>query len=362
MSRVFICCGSGGVGKTTTSAALAIRLAQAGHRVIVLTIDPARRLADALRVAGTPNTAVPVPLQGVSGSLHAMMLDHKRTFDEIIERFAPSAQARDRILHNHMYGHVSTRLAGAHEYMAMEKLFELSRDPRWDVVVVDTPPTRHALDFLRAPERLANLMDEGVMRWLVLPASRGGWRMIERGSEVLAAILQRFLGDRTIGDIAEFFSALQSMWEGFRERSVQVRELLRASTTEFLLVTTPAPNARAEALEFLTLLTESAMPFGGFLVNRCAVPPLETSAPHFGPIPPDDPMWAATVDALNELPTRRRRLVAAQDAAISELRAYAPAHARIWRLPDQGLDLNDLDALARFAALLPDLSARAIPR
>jgi anion-transporting ArsA/GET3 family ATPase len=286
-----------------------------------------------------------------------MMLDSKRTFDDIIERFAPHVDARERILKNHVYRHVSTRLAGAHEYMAMEKLFELANDGRWDTVVVDTPPTRHALDFLRAPEKLANLMDEGVMRWLVLPASRGGWRMIERGSEVLANILQRFLGERTITDIAEFFAALQSLWDGFRERSLQVRALLRAPSTRFLLVTTPAPTARAEALEFLDLLTTSHMPFGGFLLNRCAVATREAGPVSFGP-PSPDPTWAATVEALTELPARRARQVAAQEMAIHELRTHAPAGAAIWRLPDFALDLHDLDGLCRFAATLPDLSVR----
>lgn len=357
MARVLICCGSGGVGKTTTSAALAIRLAQAGERVVVLTIDPARRLADAIGVTDATNQAVPVPVPGLQGgSLDAMMLDAKRTFDDIIERFAPNAESRDRILKNHIYRHVSTRLAGAHEYMAMEKLFELATDPRWDTVVVDTPPTRHALDFLRAPERLANLMDEGVMRWLVLPASRGGWRMIERGSEILASVLQRFLGERTIGDIAEFFAALQSLWDGFRERSLQVRALLRAPTTRFLLVTTPAPTARAEALEFVGLLTSYEMPFGGFLLNRCASPPTEATAPTFG-FGGADATWGATVEALSRLPEQRRRIVAAQESAITDLRAHAPSGTAIWRLPDMAQELHDLDGITRFAAHLP-----AVPR
>lgn len=354
-ARVLICCGSGGVGKTTTSAALAIRLARAGERVVVLTIDPARRLADALGIADLGNSAVPVPLDAhAKGTLHAMMLDSKRTFDDIIERFAPSIEARDRILRNHIYRHVSARLAGAHEYMAMEKLFELQADGRWDTVVVDTPPTRHALDFLRAPERLANLMDEGVMRWLVLPASRGGWRMLERGSEVLASVLQRFLGDGTIGDIAEFFASLQSLWEGFRERSMQVRALLRARETRFFLITTPAPSARAEALEFLGILEESGMPFGGFLVNRCATPATSGERPTFGAVA-DDPLYDATVAALRALPDRRARLVAAQEAALADLKAHARAGVPIWRIPDVTWELHDIAALTRFSDALPDL-------
>jgi anion-transporting ArsA/GET3 family ATPase len=352
-TRVFICCGSGGVGKTTTSAALALRLAQRGERAIVVTIDPARRLADALGVAELGNTPAAVSLpEGTAGTLHAMMLDSKRTFDDVIRRFAAGEEAQERILRNHIYRHVSARLAGAHEYMAMEKLYELAAQGAWDVVVLDTPPTAHALDFLRAPDRLANLMDEGVMRWLVLPASRGGWRMIERGSEILAAILQRFLGERTIGDIAEFFAALQALWEGFRERSLQVRTLLHAPSTRFLLVTTPAPNARGEALQFLEILEAGGMPFGGFLVNRCALPLRAAGAVEFHDVP--DPHWPPLHDALLALRERQRRLVASEEVALSELRGRAP-QAPMWRIPDLPVDVHDLVGLGRVAEHLPDL-------
>lgn len=213
MTRIVVCCGAGGVGKTTTSASLAIRSAQEGHRTLVLTIDPARRLADALGIGEIGNTARPVPLEGVlaGGSLHAMMLDAQRTFDDLIARHAPSPDVRDRILANHTYGFVSTRLPGVHEYMAMEKLHELVASTAWDTIVLDTPPSAHALDFLAAPTRMANLMDDGVMRWLTLPTTRGGWRMLERGNELLAGVLKSMLGDRTIADIAEFFAAFSTL-------------------------------------------------------------------------------------------------------------------------------------------------------
>lgn len=357
MTRVLICCGSGGVGKTTTSAALALRQALLGRRVVVLTIDPARRLADALGVGIAESGPEPVAVPGLppGGRLDALMLDPKRTFDDVIARFAPNAEARERIRQNHIYQHVSTRLAGVHEYMAMEKLFELAGSGSWDVVVVDTPPAAHAMDFLRAPERMTNLMDEGVMRWLVLPASRGGWRMIERGSELLAAILERFLGERTIGDIAEFFSAFQALWDGFRERSGQVRDLLRAPATRFLLVATPAPAARREAIDFVARLREGGMPFGGFLLNRCLEAPKFGVPGQFGAPPPGHEVeWAELVGALSVLPARRRASVLAQESSIHELVTRGPIGARVWRIPDLAAEVADVRGLLQLAPHLPD--------
>jgi anion-transporting ArsA/GET3 family ATPase len=366
-AHVVVCCGSGGVGKTTTSAALAVGLAKAGARVAVLTIDPARRLADALSVGAIGNTAVPVPVLDLpaGAGLDAMMLDAKRTFDDVVGRFASSPEARDRILSNHYYRFVSTRLAGSHEYMAMEKLYDVATSGMYDVVVLDTPPSRHALDFLAAPGRMANLMDEGVMRWLVLPASRGGWKMIERGSELLARVLRSMLGERTIGDIAEFFSAFQGLWDGFRERSIAVRALLASDATRFVLVTTPAPGARAEALQFVEVLAAGKMPFGGFLVNRCVTPPTDSAVPSFGdpPAGEDPARWHALVRALAAAPERRRQLVADQERALADLRAHAP-RAALWRVPDAGREVHDLPALAELARHLPSMDAlrAATPR
>lgn len=350
-SRVYICCGAGGVGKTTASAALALALAQEGARVVVLTIDPARRLADALgvRVGNEPSEVVLPPELGATGTLHALMLDPKETFDRIVGRFAPTPYARDRIYQNHIYQHVSANLAGVQEYMAMERLYELASDGSWDCVVLDTPPTRHALDFLAAPDRMANLMDEGVMRWLVLPASRGGWRMIERGSEVLARVLERMVGHSTIADIAEFFTAFQALWEGFHERSVEVRRLLSAPSTRFFLVTTPAPAARAEARLFVEQLQQHKQPLAGFLLNRCIVGPKELELADFG-ADPGTPHWAETVAALQVLPERQRARVAVQEENIADL--AKGTQSPVWRIPDLGEGVHDLAGVARLAVYM----------
>ncbi len=359
MTRVVICCGSGGVGKTTTSAALALRAALGGARVAVVTIDPARRLADTLALHDVGNVARTVALEGLppGARLDALMLDAKRTFDDIVRRFAATDDARDRILGNHYYRYVSTRLAGAHEYMAMEKLLELVSSEAYDVVVLDTPPSRHALDFLAAPDRMANLMDEGVMRWLALPASRGGWKMIERGSELLARVLRSMLGDRTIGEIAEFFLAFQTLWDGFRERSSRVRALLGAPHTRFVLVTSPAPAARAEALDFVDVLVARGMPFGGFVINRCTEgPDLGEPAPSFGPPASgvDPAAWAAAIDATMEVWRRRAAQTDAQRRAIRELLEHAGT-ARAWRIAERDDQVQDVVALRSLAEELPSV-------
>ena len=348
MTPIYICCGAGGVGKTSASAALALALAQRGAKVVVLTIDPARRLADALgvRIGNEPSLVVLPPELGATGTLHALMLDPNETFDRVVGRFAPTPHARDRIYKNHIYQHVSANLAGAQEYMAMERLYELASDGAWDCVVLDTPPTRHALDFLAAPDRMANLMDEGVMRWLVLPASRGGWRMIERGSEVLARVLERMVGHSTIADIAEFFTAFQALWDGFRERSVEVRRLLAAPTTRFFLVTTPAPAARAEARLFVEQLRQHNQPLAGFLLNRCVPGPQETDVPDFG-FDPGVPHWEETVAALKLFPARQRARVAVQEENIADL--AKGTNAPVWRIPDLGEGVHDLAGIARLA-------------
>jgi len=245
---------------------------------------------------------------------------------------------------------VSERLPGVHEYMAMERLLALHAAGDADVIVLDTPPTRHALDFLAAPDRMAGLMDEGVMRWLVLPATTSGWRMLELGSDVLAGVLKRLLGQGTIEDIADFFAGFQSLWSGFRERSLAVRALLRAPETTFVLVTAPAPGARAEALAFLDVLRKDGMPFAGFLVNRCAEPP-----PAVWPLPspiPDAARWEAVSAAVAPALDRQRGRVEAQELAIADLVAHAPADARVWRVPESPREVHDLDGLRELGATL----------
>ncbi len=358
-ARVTICCGSGGVGKTTLSAALAIRLALAGRRVAVLTIDPARRLADSLSIGAFGNEPRAVPLERLGdakgGSLDAMMLDAKATFDGLIRRFAPDEATAQRVLRNRYYQFASSRLGGAHEYMAMEKLLELWQSDAYDEVVVDTPPTRHALDFLQAPDRLSHLLDQGVLRWLVMPATKGGWRAIELGSEAVARVLKRLLGRGTVGEIAEFFESFRDMWEDFRTRSDRVHALLRDPATRFLLIAAPDEAARTEALFFLDVLGDRGLPFGGFVVNRVLPAPAHDldrdRLPEAGPLPPE--RWRAVLDGVVAAHDRRRRAAELHARAIAELRAAGPPDAPCWIVPDQGRDLHAFEDLALLLPHLP---------
>jgi anion-transporting ArsA/GET3 family ATPase len=335
------------VGKTTVSAALALRLAEAGRRVAVLTIDPARRLADSLGLGLVGNEPVRVNING-SGSLWAIMLDARRTFDELVERHAPDPQSARRVLDNRYYQFAASRLGGSHEYMAMERLLELQRSGLYDVVVLDTPPTRHALDFLKAPQRMRGLMDQSVLRWLVAPAKEGGWRALELGTDAAGRVLRRLLGGSTIGEIADFFEAFRGLGEGMGRRSEEVQALLRGPRCRFLLVTSPAPTARSEALFFLSFLQEQGLPFGGFLVNRVA--PL--------PEPVDQQPGGFATPELEQLLRRvvreARTLGQAQRRAIEGLQAARP-EAPCYLIPEEPGDVHDLDGLRRVAKSLPEI-------
>jgi anion-transporting ArsA/GET3 family ATPase len=367
MGRVIVCCGSGGVGKTTTSAALGLALAARGLSVAVLTIDPARRLADALSVGPLGNSPQTVPLDrllpGATGRLDAMMLDMKATFDGVIRRYSPDAEAAERILENHYYQFVSTRLAGSHEYMAMERVLELHTVGGYDVLLVDTPPTRHALDFLGAPDRMTGVMNERVMRWLTLPGTARGFRVLEKGSQTVMSVLKRLLGSQTITDIAEFFAAFQPLWTGFRERSLELQALLHGPATTFLLVSAPTPAASAEAREFLEILRDKALPFGGLIVNRVAETPLHPAPDTLPPAPDgvDAAVWEDITQAVRGATAHQQRLADGQAPVLEALR-HAHGHSPSWRVPQLGTDVHDLDALREVAQYLAPVAAAMAPR
>jgi anion-transporting ArsA/GET3 family ATPase len=275
-SRIIVCCGAGGVGKTTTSAALGVRAAERGRHVCVLTIDPARRLAQSMGLNQLDNTPRVVAGIGVDagGSLSAMMLDMKRTFDEIVEQHADPDRAQ-QIFANSFYQTLSTSFAGTQEYMAMEKLGQLHREAaatgEWDLIIVDTPPSRSALDVLDAPKRMGSFLDGRFIRLLTSPAKSGGrayLRVIGAGVGLVSGAVTKVLGAQLLADLQTLVSALDTVFGGFRDRADQTYGLLQADGTAFLVVAAPDRDALREASYFVERLQEDSMPLAGLVLNR----------------------------------------------------------------------------------------------
>jgi len=276
--EIIVCCGSGGVGKTTTAAAIAIRAAMRGHKVIVLTIDPAKRLANSLGLSELGNEERRVPSAkfkeaglAPEGELYAMMLDTKRTFDDLIIKHALNDEMRDSILNNVLYKNISSAFVGSQEYMAMEKLFEIHAHGEYDLIVLDTPPTKHALDFLDAPRRMTEFLDGRVLKWFLKPyfsAGKKGIRMFQKGTAVILRTLEKVTGIAALKVASDFFIAFEGMYDGFKERASAVYELLRDSSTAFVLVTSPDEVTVEEAIFFHDKLIEYEMPFSGLIINK----------------------------------------------------------------------------------------------
>ncbi|GHA31372.1 anion-transporting ATPase [Streptomyces tauricus] len=271
-TRIVVCCGSGGVGKTTTAAALGLRAAERGRKVVVLTIDPARRLAQSMGIDALDNT--PRRVKGIddsaSGELHAMMLDMKRTFDEIVEAHADRERAAT-ILNNPFYQSLSAGFAGTQEYMAMEKLGQLRARDEWDLIVVDTPPSRSALDFLDAPKRLGSFLDGKLIRLLTAPAKlggRAGMKFLNVGMSMMTGTLGKLLGGQLLKDVQTFVAAMDTTFGGFRTRADATYKLLQAPGTAFLVVAAPERDALREAAYFVERLAAEEMPLAGLVLNR----------------------------------------------------------------------------------------------
>src|SRR3954470_14019740 len=286
--RVVVCAGSGGVGKTTTSAAIAMGLAARGARVCVVTIDPARRRADALgieQLGSEPRRVDDERFAGhgivldEGGELWAMMLDPKRTFDELIARLAPDDKTRDDILENRIYRELSSAVAGSQEFTAVAKLYDLVRSEQFDVVVLDTPPSRNALDFLDAPDRLTNFFEGRARRAFLAPTGFAA-RVMGRGSAMVFGVLKRLTGVDLLRDVSTFLRALGGLIDDFRERATAVKAVLSDPATTFLVITSPEPAPVDEAIFFHAKLREAGMPFGGLIVNRVQVADDLAGEPH----------------------------------------------------------------------------------
>jgi anion-transporting ArsA/GET3 family ATPase len=374
--RVVVCLGVGGVGKTTVSAALALLGARLGLRVLVLTIDPARRLADALGLEGLGHEPRRLPADRLEalgvppdGELSALMLDMKRTFDDLVARFTRSEAERERILRNPIYQHVSDALAGSAEYSAMEKVYQLSESKDLDLIVVDTPPAQHALDFLEAPERLMEFLESPVVRLMLHPAfaaGRTGFRLFQRGAARVLKLLERVSGLGFLEDISEFLLAFEGMSEGFRERARTVRGLLSSGQTAYVLASGPGLEATAQGDAFIDRLEDAGVGLSGLVVNRMRLWPGPAPAPRLfageGERALEQalasahgaryPARAAARAAL-ELVQGYARLVERDASAIEPLAERVRARGGfVRRIPEFDRDVHDLGGLAAIADLL----------
>ncbi len=366
--RVVVCVGSGGVGKTTTSAALALYAALGGKRVLCLTIDPAKRLANSLGLATmtTEEQLVAPELFAAAGlttqgTLSAMMLDTKRTFDEIVMRYASSPERAKRIFDNKLYQYISTSLAGTQEYMAMEKLYSVRENKSYDLIVLDTPPTTNALDFLNAPEKLVDVIDSPAIRWFMSAfsgAGKLGFSLFNRGAQMVLKGLSKFTGGEFLESVAQFIGDINDLFGGFSERAKQVSAGLRSPEVAFVLVTSPDPLAVQEAIFFAEKLSESGLRQQGTVINR--VTQLLSEPPG------SESEVAAALDAKLPAGVDRARLLEKLDRALDEDRLRAVTdRGEVERLKaltgNTGLyvevpafeqDVHDLGALARVASFL----------
>ena len=338
---VVVCCGSGGVGKTTVAATFALAAARAGRRSCVVTVDPARRLADALGVESLPNT--PSEVQGDwPGHLHALMLDSKGTFDDLVQRYARTPEQAESILANRLYQNLAGALSGTQEYMAMEKLYELVHSEEFDIVVVDTPPTRNALDLLDAPRRLTRFLENRLFRALLVP-TRMSLKAVGVATQALLRTISKVAGAEIVQDAVGFFQAFEGMEDGFRSRASAVHELLADPATAYVLVTSARPDAVTEAGFFAEKLAERDVTVAALVVNRIA-PSFGAGGGRAAAPGASDPALAAleaNLAALNALADQEERSY----SGLAEQVAPAP----VGRIPLFGQDVHELVGLQRTA-------------
>jgi anion-transporting ArsA/GET3 family ATPase len=332
-----VCAGSGGVGKTTTAAALAMGMAERGLKVAVVTIDPAKRLADALGLEELSNEPRLVEQLDIEGELWALMLDSKRTFDDLIERLAPDPQTVDEILSNRIYQQLSGAVAGSQEFTAIAKLYELDQEGDFDLLVLDTPPSRNALDFLDAPSRLTGFFQGRAIKMFLRPAGIGG-RIIGRGTGVVFGLMERLTGVDMLHDLSVFFRALGGMIDGFTERARRVGLLLEDPGTTFLIVAAPRHDPVEEAIFFHRKLRDADMPFGGLVVNR-----LHAAPDGDGELPPE--LAGELARKVDTAAAELTALAEREQASLARLRETLGDPPTIV-IPELDGDVHDVEGLA----------------
>ncbi len=369
--QIVVCVGSGGVGKTTTAAALALAAARSGRRTLVITIDPARRLASSLGLAALGHEVQDIPAElvsaGIEGAapLSAMMLDQKRAFDEVVARHAKDPVAVQRILANPIYAQISSSLAGSQEYAAMATLQELDATRRWDLIVVDTPPTSHALDFLEAPQRLAAAIDSPAIEWFrkLRGGGGGGWSVLGRSGSFVLSRLAKFVGSQFLEDLGVFFTEFNDVLGGFRKRAEATFELLRQPRVGFVLVSSPEPVAVREALAFHERLVTSRMPLAGFVVNKVhRARPATLTIPELERLLLAEPAVAAlalsgtsvrmAAEALLAAHAEQELLATVDLAALEAVRKAGGPDALVVPVPLTREDVHDIDRLIALGRII----------
>jgi anion-transporting ArsA/GET3 family ATPase len=361
--RVLVSVGAGGVGKTTTAAAIGLLGASLGRRTLVMTIDPARRLAKSLGLEALDQQERAVPREKLEGTgiapdlLHAMMLDQKLAFDEVIRRHAADEQAYRRVLQNKLYHELSTRLSGGQEYAAMEKLYEIMRAGRYDLLVLDTPPTVNAFDFLEAPAKMVALVDGPAVRLFVKSYETAGklsFKLLNFGSRYVFRRLARFVGGAFLDDVAQFFGDMHAMLDGFRQRAGELTAMLSADDVGFVVVTAPDHRSITQATRFYERLQEDGFPLGGFVVNRvhpgrnCGL--AKEAVPKALTKQGIAPELAQRLGPLLSRSHRQAKALAEADArAIAELKKECGEQHRYVEVPLLAKDVHDIDALLELA-------------
>lgn len=341
--KLIILCGSGGVGKTTSSAALAIEVAKSGKKVLVLTIDPAKRLANALGLENLSSEA-----GEVHKNLYALMLDPKKTFDQVISRYASSEEEKNNILNNKLYQHLSSMIAGSQEYMAMEKVYEIYQGAQFDLIILDTPPTRHALDFLAAPEKMKTILGQSILKWFLKPSlfsEKSAFHFLGRGAQKIFSAFDQVMGFDFLKDLSVMLISTAGLLEGFKNRADEVAALLKAKQTALILVSSPQASSMNEAVFFFENLKKQKLPFAGFILNRVKT---QTS-----PLPKKEEIkkeWGLDENSLQEIDQllKKQNLLARQDRAqIERLQLKTKGKYPITEIPTFSHDVHDLKGLEK---------------
>lgn len=361
--KLLICCGSGGVGKTTTAAALALKACLMGKNVAVLTIDPARRLANSLGLKSLGNEEKEIPAAEFEkaglhpkGRMFALMLDTKRTFDKIIEKYAPSEESKQSIFNNALYQHLSGMIAGSQEYMAMEKVYELYQKDKFDLLILDTPPTQHALDFLDAPQKMTQAVSDSILKWFLKPSlflGRTSLKLLEKGTRGIFKTFHNVLGFEFMQDLSAMLISTAGLLEGFKDRAKEVNELLHHPRSSFLLVTAPQGMVVPEALFFHQKIREYKLPFAGFIVNRVYQdlnPPF--SQGELERRLRDLSLNASEIQTLLAMMENYRKLIAQDRQHLELLEEKLRKKESITLIPYLDTDVHDLAGLAKIGEYL----------